>query len=86
MEKLAESFKKDKKRFLLILALTGVLILVIAWPVSDGGSGGSSGESNAGFGQGSTSPNSAGSENGGSGTVSALNGGSDRKQHCGSCA
>lgn len=76
MEKFVENFKKDKKRSLLILILTGVLILVIAWPVSDGGSGGSSGESNAGFGQGSTSPNSAGSENGGSGTVSALNGGS----------
>ncbi len=43
MEKLAESFKKDKKRFLLILALTGVLILVIAWPVSDGGSGAAAG-------------------------------------------
>lgn len=76
MEKFVENFKKDKKRSLLILALTGVLILVIAWPVSDGGSGGSSGESNAGFGQGSTSPNSAGSENGGSDTVSVLNGGS----------
>ena len=78
MEKFVENFKKDKKRSLLILILTGVLILVIAWPVSDGssGAGDSSGGNNGSLGQDSVSSGSSGSENGGSDTVSVLNGGS----------
>lgn len=35
INKLLEDIKKDKRRFLLILVLIGILILVIAWPVSD---------------------------------------------------
>ena len=35
LKKFSENVKKDKKRSLLMLVLVGILILVIAWPVSD---------------------------------------------------
>ena len=37
LKKFSENVKKDKKRSLLMLVLVGILILVIAWPVSDKG-------------------------------------------------
>lgn len=71
IQKFIDGVKKDKKRSLLILVLVGVLILVIAWPVSDGGDALPENAENGGTG-GETG---ALSESGNSGSVALSNGG-----------
>ena len=71
IQKFIDSVKKDKKRSLLILVLVGVLILVIAWPVSDGGDALTENAGNGGTG-GETG---ALSESGNNGSVALSNGG-----------
>lgn len=71
IQKFIDGVKKDKKRSLLILVLVGVLILVIAWPVSDGGDALTENAGNGGTG-GETG---ALSESGNNGSVALSNGG-----------
>lgn len=63
LKKFYENVKKDKKRSLLMLVLVGILILVIAWPVSDRSQSGGEGGSAAGA-QGASTGNGQGSGNG----------------------
>lgn len=75
LKKFSENVKKDKKRSLLMLVLVGILILVIAWPVSDKKEGSTEAGGAASYGNSDPGSGDGNNPNGGGESLAAFGSG-----------